>query len=434
VSSLGYKRYVLSVLTAVYLLNLVDRGLMMLLLQPIKLDLHLSDTQLGFLTGIAFAIFYATMGVPIARVADHGNRVTLTSVAIGLWGATVIACGLVGNFFQLLLARMAAAVGEAGAMPPTYSLVGDYFPGAAERTRALSIYVSGGTLSALVSFILGGWINEHYGWRVAFLTMGIPGLLVAAIVRTTVAETREEGRSNSARTRLRRPVAGVFAFMWQQRSCRYLTAAFVVLYMVSLGLSPWYAAFLMRKYGTGTAELGLWLGLIIGLGGTLGVLAGGYIAGQVLASDEPAQLRCIAIGIACLVPCLVAFLTVSQKYQALLALIPMTMAFNFFFGPIYALLQRLVPDEMRATMLSIVMLLANLIGMGIGPQIVGVLSDLTGAERGVTGLRNAMLAMSFVSLGGSYLFWRASQTVRQDLLDRATPPLPHLESTVAGTD
>ena len=168
-----YKRYVLSTLTLVYTLNYVDRGLIVLLLQPIKDDLHLSDTQLGFLTGIAFALFYATLGLPIARWADRGNRVTITSIAIGLWGLTVMSCVFVTNFAQLVLARIAAAVGESGCMPPTYSLVGDYYPAPAGRARAMSIYWLGNPFAALTSFIVGGWLNELYGWRITFFLLGI---------------------------------------------------------------------------------------------------------------------------------------------------------------------------------------------------------------------------------------------------------------------
>src|SRR5690349_1463529 len=151
--STGYERYVLATLTLVYTLNYLDRGLIILLLQPIKEDLHLSDTQLGFVTGIAFALFYATLGLPIARWADRGNRVTITSIAIGLWGLTVMVCLFVSNLVQLVLARIAAAVGESGCMPPTYSLVGDYFPAPAARTRAMAIYWLASPLALLISLI-----------------------------------------------------------------------------------------------------------------------------------------------------------------------------------------------------------------------------------------------------------------------------------------
>src|SRR5258708_3803765 len=186
----GYRWYVLGILTLVYTLNYVDQGLMGLLLQPIKDDLHLSDTRLGFITGIAFALFYATLGLPIARWADRGNRVTITSIAIGLWGATVMLSLFVTTFFQLVFARVAAAVGESGCMPPTYSLVGDYFPAAAERTRAMSIYWLGSPVAVLVSFIVGGQLNEIYGWRTTFFLGGAPALLVAGLVKMTIREPR----------------------------------------------------------------------------------------------------------------------------------------------------------------------------------------------------------------------------------------------------
>lgn len=415
VFSPAYKRYVLSVMTAVYLFNLVDRGLMMLLLQPIKMDLQLSDSQLGFLTGIAFALFYSVLGLPIARWADRGNRVTITALAMGLWALTVMACIFVCNFLQLLCVRIAAAMGEAGCMPPTYSLLGDYFPEPAARSRSMGIYISGGTLSALLSFILGGWLNERYGWRVTFFLMGIPGVLLAILVKWTVAETRMLTRHETAARKSAPSMIAVLNLLWRQRSCRHLTIALIMLYLVSLGLSPWYAAFMMRTHGMGTAELGLWLGVIVGVGGTVGALAGGFAASHWFAGNEAGQLRMVSLGVASVVPCLLAFLLLPQKYQALTAFVPLAMAFNFFFGPVFALMQRLVPAETRATMLAVVMLLANLIGMGIGPQIVGILSDALTGLYGKDSLRYAMLITSFAGIWAAYHFWVAGRTIKDDL-------------------
>lgn len=408
----AYKRYVLGAMTVVYLFNLVDRGLMMLLLEPIKKDLHLSDTQLGLLTGIAFGLFYATMGVPLARWADRGNRVTITSLAIGLWGLTVMACLLVTNYVQLVIARIAAAVGEAGCKPPTYSLVGDYFPEPAERTRAMAIYLTGAPASALLSFILGGWLNEMYGWRATFFLLGVPGLLLAVLVKLTIVEPR------SRVTEAPRPAPSmrtVFLTLWRQRSCRHLGFALVLLYTMSMGMAPWYAAFMIRSHGMGTTELGVWLGLIISLGGIVGILVGGYAASLWGEDNEPRQMRMSAVTVAALVPFFIAFLTVPEKYQALMALVPLVVVFNVFLGPTYALLQRLVPDDMRATMMSVVMMLANLLGMGLGPQIVGILSDLLRPTLHTDSLRYAMLIMSFVALWSAYHFWHVGRTVVEDL-------------------
>lgn len=413
-SSEAYKRYALGTLTFVYTLNFVDRGLMSLLLQPIKEDLGFSDTQLGFLSGIAFALFYATLGLPLARWADVGNRVTIASIAIALWGATVMACVFVTNFVQLVFARVAAAVGESGCMPPTYSLVGDYFPASAERARAMSIYMLGGPLSSLISFIVGGWLNETMGWRMTFFLMGIPGLLAAVVVKLTIVEPRRLAPPRTSDTRLPQ-MAEVFAALWRQRSARHLTLGIVLLWTMGLGLGPWYAAFMMRSHAMRTTELGMWLGLIFGLAGIVGILLGGHVTAKWLAHDERAQMRLCALTIAATVPCYILFLTVPHKYPALLALIPLAVVCNFFFGPTFALLQRLVSDQMRATMLAVVMLLANLIGMGIGPQLVGVLSDLLEPAAAVDSLRYAMLMMSLVSLWSAYHFWRAGWTVAEDL-------------------
>jgi MFS family permease len=413
--SVGYRRYALAALTAVYTLNLVDRGLVSLLLQPIKEDLHLSDTQLGFLTGIAFGLFYACLGVPLARWADRGNRVTITSLAIGIWGITVMASVFVTSYLQLVFARIIAAVGEAGCKPPTYSLLGDYFPEPAERLRAMAIYITGGSVSSLLSFILGGWLNELYGWRNAFLLLGIPGLILAVLVRWTVIEPRVGSTRPRTADRPVLSMRALLAMLWTRRSCRHLSIALILLYTMGLGLSPWYAAFMIRSHGMGTRELGIWLGLIFGFGGIVGVLSGGFVASRWFADNERGQMRLSAVMVALLVPCYIVFLTVPQKLQALIALAPLITVFSVFLGPTYALMQRLVPDEMRATMMAVVMLLANLIGMGIGPQIVGILSDGLQPTLGDDSLRAAMLVMSFVALWAGYHFWKVGQFVNEDL-------------------
>jgi len=412
--STAYKRYVLSMMTLVLTLNFVDRGLVGLLLQPIKEELHLSDTQLGLLTGITFGLFYATLGLPVARWADRGNRVTIASIAIGLWGVTVMSCLFVTNFGQLLAARIAAAVGESGCMPSTYSLVGDYFPAPAERTRAIAIYWLGNPLNTLLSFVVGGWLSQRYGWRETFFLMGVPGLLVAIVVKLTVAEPRLKGGAPTLVTKPPR-VAEVLGALWGRRSARHLIGGIVALFTLGLGLGPWYGAFLMRSHGMGPAELGVWLGLIFGLGGSAGTWLGGYVASRWLADNEEAQMRVCAATVIALIPGYAIFLLVPEKRYALMALVPCSIVFVFSLGPAFALLQRLVADEMRATTLAVVMLLANLIGMGVGPEVVGLLSDVFSPRLGSDSLRYAMLALFPVAVWSAYHFLRAGKTVREDL-------------------
>jgi MFS family permease len=402
-------------LTLIYTLNFLDRSLIILLLQSIKTDLVLTDTQLGLLTGIAFGLFYATLGLPIARWADHGNRVTIVSIAIGLWGVTVMACMLVTNFIQLLLARTAAGVGEAGCMPPTYSLLGDYFPKSAERTWAMVIYWLANPLAALISFVIGGWLNEVYGWRETFFLMSVPALLLAVVAKVTIKEPRTSSASPGGSKAELPGWRVVLKVLWQQPSTRHLSLGIIVVFTMALGMAPWYAAFMIRTHAMGTAELGVWLGLIFGIGGAAGTLLGGYVAERWFADNERGQMRITALMIASLTPSFALFLVLQDKHHALLAFVPLMVVFYFFVGPTFALLQRLVVDEMRATTLALVMLFANLIGMGIGSQVVGVLSDLLMPSLGSDSLRYAMLAMSVVALWAAVHFWRVGTTVNEDL-------------------
>lgn len=415
--SRAYKHYVLAVLTLLYTLNCLDRALIILLLQPIKQDLHLSDTQLGFLTGIAFALFYTIFGVPVARWADRGNRVNIASLAIALWGVMVMLCMFVGNFLQLVAARVACAVGESGGAPPTYSLLGDYFPEPVERTRAMSIYSLSDPVALLVSFLLGAWLNEHFGWRASFFAMGIPGLLVGAVVKLTVLDPRPRTPAYRPGSTTRPRVVDVLGILWDRRSARHLTFALILLYTMGAGLSPWYAAFLMRSHGMSTSELGVWLGLIFGLGGVVGILLGGYVAGRWFGQDVKGQMRLSAIVVASLVPFYLTFLLMPGRDEALITLVPLIVAGNFIFGPIFALMQRMVPNETRATAMAVIMLLANLIGMGAGPQVVGVISDMLAPRFGNESLRYAMVIMSCVALWAGYHFWRSSATIGKDIHD-----------------
>jgi predicted MFS family arabinose efflux permease len=279
----------------------------------------------------------------------------------------------------------------------------------------MAIYLTGSPLAALVSFVVGGWLNEMYGWRLTFFLMGILGLLLAVVVKLTLVEPRSGASSVLVQSRAHPPMRIVLNTLWRQRSCRHLSISLILLYTMSLGLAPWYAAFMIRSHAMSTTELGVWLGLIFGLGGATGTLLGGYVAGRWFGGNERGAMRMCALSVAALVPCFAAFLLLPHKHQALIALIPLIAVFNLFLGPTYAFMQRLVAVEMRATMLAVVMLLANVIGMGVGPQVVGVLSDVLTPALGTDALRYAMLSMTGVALWGGYHFWKVGESVDQDL-------------------
>lgn len=415
VRSRAYRNYALALMTTVYTVNLLDRQLMGLLLQPIKEDLQLSDTQLGFVTGIAFGLFYATLGVPIARWADRGNRVTITSLAIGVWGLTVMACLAVTNFAQLVLARMAAAVGESGCKPPTYSLVGDYFPQAAERTRAMSFYWMAGPLAGLIGYVAGGWLDERYGWRMTFFLMGLPGLALAGIVKLTLIEPRAQAKGARIEVAPLPRMKEVLAVLWQQRSCRNLTIALVLVFTMLFGVSPWSLVYMMRSHGMGSGELGAWWGVLSAIAGVSGTFLGGYVASRWLAGKERAQMQLSAVTIASTVVFYVAFLLATDKHVALILLSLWFLALNMFVAPTYALLQRLVADNMRATTMATIMLLYNLIGMGAGPQIVGLLSDGLRPLLGTDSLRYAMFTVVLIMFWAARQFWQVGGSLQEDL-------------------
>jgi MFS family permease len=388
---------------------------MVLLLEPIKRDLHLSDSQLGLLTGIAFALFYAALGVPIARWADRGNRVTIVSAAIGVWALTVSTAVLIGNFWQLFLMRVAAGVGQAGCLPPMYSLVGDYFPLRRERTRAMSILMLSQPLSS-IGYLIGGWLNARFGWRLTFLAMGVPGLLGMALLKWTVLEPRRTAGAEALESKEPPvPLHQALSSMWRQPSYRHLTLGMAFLFVVGQGSGPWYAAFLARSHGMSSTELGCWFTAVVGVGLSAGTLLGSYVANRWFEHNEDGQMRLIAITIAGILPCSAALLLAANKYTALIALGAIQLIFGFFVGPTFALLQRLVHSRLRATALAAQMLLANLIGMGVGPQLVGVSSDLLRPALHNESLRYSLLGVSFLSLYAAYHFSRVGHTAMRDL-------------------
>jgi MFS family permease len=416
-----YRNYVLVLLTLLYMSSFLDSNLIVLLVEPIKHDLHVSDSKIGFLVGIASGLFYAVLGLPIARWADRGDRVNMSAAAIGIWSIAVMLCLLVTNFAQLVSIRIAATVGQAGCLPPTYSLVGDYFPRASERTRAISLFMLASPLSSLVSFGLGGWLFEHFGWRWAMFTMGIPGVVLAVLTKSSVKEPRIV---LGAPLRLKSPeLRSVLVDLWQQRAARNLTIAIILIFTAGNGLVPWYGAFLIRSHGVAMGELGFWFATIFGLGGMGGILLGAYSARRWFSGNEAGQLYLCAIMVVAMAPLIAVFLLVPGKYAALAALIPVIVVSSVFYGPVFALLQRLVVDNVRATALAVVMLLANLIGMGVGPQLVGTLSDVFEPDLKRDSLRYAMLAVSLLSLWAGYHLLKAGRSVEGDLSKVAQSPV-----------
>lgn len=409
------KYYALILLTIVYTFNFVDRQLLAILQETIKADLQLSDSQLGLLTGVAFAVFYVTAGIPIARWADRGNRRNIISLSLFLWSLMTAVSGFVQNYAQLVLARIGVGVGEAGGSPPSHSIISDIFP-PESRASALGFYSTGVNIGILFGFLLGGWLNEIFGWRTAFIVVGAPGILLAIIVRMSLVEPIRGLSENREASDDKSSFRDVVKLLWQTASFRHLALAAGLNAFVSYAVSSWVASFMIRIHGMSTGELGTWLALIIGAFGAIGVFGGGVLADRLAKKDKrwyawlPALTGLISL------PFSILFFTIDNEYTALLCfVIPSTLA-NLYLGSVLATTHGLVGLRMRAMSSAILFLILNVIGLGLGPWTIGMLSDYLSDSYQHESLRYAMLyvlpAVSFWSICHFYL---AAKTLRNDL-------------------
>lgn len=412
----AYKKYLLSVLMVILAFNFVDRMALGLLLQDIKIELDLSDTQLGFLSGIAFAFFYAIMGLPIARWADRGNRVTIIALTTALWSAAVALCGVAASFVQLLLIRIGVAVGEAGCIPPAHSLIADYFS-RAERPRAVARYMLGAPLSLLLGLFLAGWINEFYGWRATFMLLGLPGLVLAPMAWLTLREPRRVRACDAhAPTSSAQPsFQAVCVTLWHNRTFRHLLLCWSLASFFSNGITLWKPAFFIRSYGMETGEVGTWFAVLYGIGGILGTYWGGELATRRAAHDERLQLRAMALAYCVFGITSFGIYIVSDRYVAFALMGLAAVGGNIVIAPLFATIQTLVPERMRALSIALVYLFSNFIGMGLGPLAAGALSDAFRPWAAEESLRYALLALCPGYFLCGWLLWRGSATVALDV-------------------
>jgi predicted MFS family arabinose efflux permease len=413
IPSKNYRRYVLFLLTIVYALNFVDRQILVILQESIKLDMELSDSQLGLLTGFAFAIFYVSVGIPIARWADVGNRKNIVAGAVAIWSGMTALSGLTQNFYQLLLARIGVGVGEAGGSPPSHSILSDYYP-AEERGRAMSIYSTGVYLGILIGFVIGGWVNEHYGWRIAFFAVGLPGLLIALIVKFTLREPIR-GMSDGVAVKESVSFKETLSTLWALKSFRFFAFASGLSAFCSYGIGNFLPSFLIRSHGFETTQVGISLAITSGLGGIIGTYAGGYFADKLGLKDIRWYLWVPAIP-AIFGPVLIASaMFMDNSTYALTCLFVATVFGALYLGPVIAITHTLVSPNMRAMSSAILFLILNLIGLGCGPVAVGLMSDALTPSLGIDALRYSIAGVSFVGLLAMISFYRAAKYLPEDL-------------------
>lgn len=414
-----YKRYVLAVLLVVLTFTYLERSVLAMGAQSIKSDLELSDTQLGLLSGIAFTFFYSIAGVPLARAADRGRRVTVISITTALASIAIALCGFAASFAQLLLIRVGVAVGEAGCIPPAHSLIAHHFD-RAERPRAIGIYSLGGPLSIFIGYFLAGWLIELQGWRHAFAILGLPGVLLAVFVWLTLREPAAAGGGPDHGARDGAPWQ-VSSQLWRNRSYRHLLVCFSLLFFFGQGIWQWLPVFFVRSFGMQTGTLGTWLSFIVGLTGIVGTLLGGELASRFAARDERTQLRGMALAYTAYGVLSIGMYLAANPYLAFTLLGMSSLGGAMANGPLFASVQSVVPPEMRARAIALIYLFANLIGLGLGPLAVGALSDAFHPWAAAESLRYALLVLCPGYFWAAWHLVRASATVSHDMSQVSQP-------------
>ena len=422
-----YKYYLLALLTIVAAFSYLDRGILGLAMESIKLEFKLSDSQLGFMSGFAFALFYAVAGIPIARWADRGNRNQVIALTTGLWSVMVVISGFVGNFTQLLLVRVGVAVGESGCVPPAQSLLTDYF-NRAELPRAMAIYWMSVPLSTILAYLGGGWLIEQYGWRITFIAIGLPGLLLAVLVKMTLREPRLERKASSTEIINRETdnvqtlhtsqisLKQVLKTLWKKLAFRHVVIAFCITTFFGAGIGVWIPAFFMRSHGMAAGELGTWLAFTWGFGGLVFTFLGGVLATRYAPRQENLQMKWISfILVLATVFHILCYLSTNQYMALLFVSIVAGVLLPMINAAVYSAIQNLVEERSRAVALAFIFMLSSLVGLGLGPLAVGVISDALPSNLGPESLRYALLLFSPGYAWGAFHCWKAASTIEEEI-------------------
>jgi len=412
-------RVTLWILLTVYIFNFIDRQIVNILAEPIALDLGLSDTQIGLMTGLAFALFYTVLGIPIARFADRSStsRPAVIAISLAVWSGMTAICGLAQNFSQLLLARIGVGVGEAGCTPPAHSLISDIVP-PEKRSPALAFYSLGIPIGTLMGMVIGGILADFVGWREAFLIVGLPGVALALVVWFVLKDPRRSDAQMILRNQNQPaalPLMDALRLVMSSRAFVLLLFAGSAASFLSYGKTTWTTIFFQRTHDLTPGEVGLWFGIVGGVGGILGTMLGGYLADRFGAKNRRHVLSAPAIGMALAVP-LALLAYNSPSWPMALALLFVPTVFNsFYYGPTYSAAQGLVPIRARAIAAATLLFFQNLIGLGLGPLFFGMLSDLLQPAYGAESVRYVLYGAACLGLVPAYFFWRCGLRLNEEL-------------------
>jgi len=407
--------YVLGVMTLVYALNIADRFSISTLIEPIRIELQLSDSGIAFLTGVALALFYVTIGIPIALLADKANRRNILALSLALWSAMTALCGVAQNYWQLLLARFGVGIGEAGGTPPATSLLADKFP-AAKRPMALTIFALGACLGAWLGSSVAGGVADQSGWRAAFLVLGMPGLVVALIVWLTVREPERGQLDKSPHESGTTTLPATLAYVARHKSAFHLLMGGSIATLWSWGLMWWMPTFLVRSHHMTVGQAGELLGPMHLIAGTAATLLASWLMSRPAAADPQYIARLLAwVTALTTVPSVLLFVVHSGQLTRLLLWIFVPSVY-FYIGPILGLLQNAVPPQMRATTCALLLFAANVCNLVIAPQLIGWLSDwfAAGFGTGSESLRWAMLILAPTGFWAAWHLGAARKTIVAD--------------------
>lgn len=443
----GYVRYALWMLLIIYTLNFVDRQIVGILSGPIKTELGISDTQIGLLTGIAFAFFYTLLGIPIARYAERGNRATIIGTAVIIWSGFTAMSGMAQNFTQLLLARIGVGVGEAGCTPPAHALISDYVS-PEKRASAIAFYSLGVPIGTALGFLIGAQLGAKYGWRVAFLAVGLPGVILGLLAMFTLKEPRKLGIVVAGSGTVAPSFRQAMRVLAKKKSYVYAVLAVTMISFLGYGHAVFMPQMYARSYGLDLRTIGTISALTALLAGGLGTFLGGVLADRAAKSDVRAYITMPAIALLVGTPFFLIALTTKNLTLTIAMLAFPTFLNAMWYGPIYAAVQGLSPVRMRATAVAIMLFVINMIGLGLGPLLIGIGSDFFASQifvgpdatatfaafcakgaataksgacmtASAEGLRLSLLCSGAIGIIALWAFWMARKTIVQDLADTA---------------
>lgn len=364
-----YRAYVLAMLLLVYTFNFIDRVVITIVQEPIKQEFGLTDFQLGLLGGPAFALLYTFLGIPIARLAERTNRMTVLSVAVGIWSGFTALCGVATSYTHLLLARIGVSVGEAGCTPPAQSVIADYFP-SDRRATALSIYSLGIPLGSMIAAVGGGWIATVLDWRAAFIVLGIPGLLLAIFVKLTVKEPPRSGAAIETPS-----FSAALKILASKPAFWHMALGGAITSFVGYGVGGFLNPFLMRVHGLSLLNASQFSGVVLGVAAAIGTFASGFLADRISKRHPNALAWLPALGLSIATPLFLFSYFIPSLSLAAVPLVLGACAQYFYLGPMYTVTQSVVEPRMRATATAILLFIVNLLGYALGPPFVGAMSD-----------------------------------------------------------